>query len=503
MSGADHYKFIGSQDVRFNKIMPNVIPSQYVARHGPLGDVINSIATTADPYTGETAKWTRTLGQRFVADVESEALAARREYCAKTPLKELKATTNPDDIVRCGWLYEKSSPASAFPRMSNGALGTINGPMTPANKGRWYWDLEAADKDISIDRCAAMDSCQRIGETGFDGCGYSVTKGKGIPTTSTGYSMYQDTSVYTQKDKIISSVDKCPPLPEPDSPAAAADQCLMYDGRLGRDCIIRKLREAQCSDKGSLSLALGAGGTVMSALNKNQAFKVYQERARDRLSEGMIRDGNTTAAAALANFRSLYNEGTSTANTGLAFAARDLCMRAGTIDEFDFCSEIGAGTRAPYDMMCLQKAFRERGGIVGAEWYPSEQTMRMYNGYSTWGAVLAAWDRELDLLRSGRGDTVTAYRRMMGINLNGLPVVRQTGAACAITTEDRMRRDGEGQYSYTGVSGLAECQSKCCNDGRCAAYTFFRETDNNKVCMLHERAGAGRFAAGYVSGVKQ
>ncbi len=414
------------QTALFSEVEPNAIPSEYVTKGNIVTDAINSIALTPgeeNPHPNLNKYFKSTCPPKEFVDIDAA--------CRKGTLDELAGSADPDALLRCGWMYKKGA-TGPYPAVSSGYAGNVNGPIDftqclgasaqpPAN-GKWYWDLQEAKKAMDRDRCAAMTQCGRLGESVFQGCGYATNKARGIPLGRNGGPLYMEDARDVQMSDIITTSDKCPPV----APAVAArDPCYTATGKLGRDCMLIKLREAQCSDKGTLYNALQTNTTMK--LPAKEAYKVFQARAGgSRLNEQMINDGGATADAALQNFRRLYEVANSNANSGLAYAARDLCMTAGAVDDFDFCTEISDGSRPPFDMKCLQKAFLQKGGTLRGEWYPSPANMAsLYTFFRSWGEVLAAWDREIALINTTHPNKQLALKRMMDVSIDPLAVVRR------------------------------------------------------------------------------
>jgi hypothetical protein len=122
-------------------------------------------------------------------------------------------------------------------------------------------------------------------------------------------------------------------------------------------------------------------------LRQQQAYKVFQERASMPLDATGLKTGKITVSDALNGFSRTQDIASSGANTGLAFAARDLCLNRGAIDEFDFCTEINDNTVAPFTLDCLQKLFLRMSGQRAGSAYPSTGTIAKWNSIGNWGAV--------------------------------------------------------------------------------------------------------------------
>jgi hypothetical protein len=389
-----------------------------------------------------------------------------------------------------------------------GAYGTKDGPMTsPANGARWFWNLEAAKKQALIDRCSALRSCSSVEDSSFAGCGFSITKQKGIPVDSAGNSLYNDAALYTPKDKIITKVAQCPPPPSVSAGPGVVvgldgvvDTCKQLpNNKLSRDCIMRTVLDAGCSTSGTMYRALQSGNSLNYArgIDANKAYKTYQQRSKTQLNHQMMRDGDSTLTDALRNIKAVQDVATSSANDGLAFASRDLCLNAGEIDAFDFCSEISMSTPGPYSIECLQKLFRQKGGTPGGSWWPSANTIAWYNRtFNRWGDIIKGIDTEVARMESGTGNQrVNAYKNIMGINLEPIPIVND-GIPCKISTETNGINLGR-LYRIQNTNTLSQCQTMCCEDPSCRAYNY-----KNGRCILIAQPGRKMLQVNTITGKK-
>jgi hypothetical protein len=308
-------------------------------------------------------------------------------------------TQNPNDLVRCGWIYKRGTNPLQ-PAVSQGALGTLNGPvsMFPAPQGTWYWSLDDAKKAIEIDKCSALTNCRQVGSPQFKGCSFSKTRGIGIPVDEQGNVKYfRDPKASAPPSSLVKSPSGCPAPPAVGSAAyeyqRTRDVCMpLPNGQLSRDCMLQQITVAGCKPDGSLYTALQTGASptnYAASLQNTTAFKKYQEGSRTPLLDNVIRDGRTTADIALRNFKNVAAQTVRREETALSYAARDLCLKKGTMDQFDFCTELKDGTRGPFLLECLQKEFRRQGGQPAGTLYPSNQNLATWSGMGTWGQVKA------------------------------------------------------------------------------------------------------------------
>ena len=490
--------FLASQQKKFEGGYE--IPSAYIRSGGKLEDDINKIGVTYDPLTsGSVVNPTAQLSYSFVSDDVSPLIQQKIEYCSKASLDELLRDQDPNLPFRCGWLYKKPANAtSTYVEVNRGAYGRQEGPKdySPASGEKWYWDLNAAKKVVMQDKCRSMTSCGMAGSDFYSGCGFAIDKSYGIPVDDYGKSLYDNTPA----ERIIVDSAKCP-----STSTSAPDICKQLpNNTLERACIMRKVLDAGCSKEGTIYRALEGGSTsdYTRGIDSNKAYKVYQDRSKTALNAGMMRQGAVSAVDALKNFSGLRDEARSTANTGLAYAARDLCLNAGEIDRFDFCSEISMSTPGPYSIECLQKMFREKGGTAGGAWYPSSTTIEWYNTrFDNWGKIMAAIDSEISKMSSGKGnERVQAYRNIMGIGLEGVPLMRD-GTPCKIETTSGRAISGpfiRGQM----VDRLSECQQLCCGDAKCRGYNYIDNGGVQRECQLFSAVSGRNAQRNVVSGEK-
>lgn len=339
---------------------------------------------------------------------------------------------------RCGWLYEKGQ--GGVPNISKGWLGSADGPLTifsEAPKGQWFWDLEAAKQKILTDNCAAATQCEHLGSSAFAGrCGFCKTTGRSVPIDSRGQPLYNN-SLATQcaPSQIIRSVDQCPkptpapvmPLPPGATPTRIYRVCDPLPGdRLRQDCLLQQVKAAGCSDEGSLAMALATNtnpNDYASELRKSNAFRIYQERSPIKFNDALLKEGRGTISAALDTFRGLHSQAAAATGDALVEAAKDLCLARGTLDKFDFCSELSDASPPPFSLDCLQKEFKKAGGQpVGAK-YPRVANMAEYQALPNWGQY-KAFLRTLEAQTKSADISVqeTALRDFLGIERESLGI---------------------------------------------------------------------------------
>lgn len=322
-------------------------------------------------------------------DSSDAAAAACRSYKDIDGLRKLKN----DQInktyydPRCGWRYKPST--GLYPEISQGALGTADGPSfgqpgSPdevAGGAQWYWDLEDAERKISSKICQNASKCKQLSMMGkyADVCGYCKTTGAIIPITGGAATYPNDTTFACLKKDIVTAGSSagCPAegftsfrqgnlkeafkVREGFGTLDDLNNCMEMP--LARDCAIKAAQNAGCSPDGALIRALqdSTGTSYDSKLKTNSAYTAYN--AFVPLSPGLMQDGSVASInVALDDFGRLVSN-TQSGNQKLALAARDLCIRAGEFDNYDFCTEMGADTIInANNITCVQNVWAQNGG---------------------------------------------------------------------------------------------------------------------------------------------
>lgn len=361
---------------------------------------VSSGLGTWDPSTRQTSTRDIDLAEYATSIDVATSLNTQNNTCKVASLDSLMNTQNANDRVRCGWIYKRGG-TNGVPAVSQGALGTMTGPVAtfPAPQGTWYWSLDDAKKAMEVDKCAALTNCSQVGSPQFKGCAFSKTRGIGIPVDEQGNVKYfRDPKASAPPSSLVRSPGGCPPPPAVGSAAyeyqRTRDVCTpLPNGQLSRDCMLQQITVGGCKPDGSLYIALQTGASpnnYAATLQPMTAFKKYQEAAKKPLLDNVIRDGRTTTEIALGNFKDLAQQTIRREETALSYAARDLCLKKGTMDQFDFCTELKDATRGPFLLECLQKEFRRQGGQPAGTLYPSNNPNGIdWNGLGTWGQVKA------------------------------------------------------------------------------------------------------------------
>jgi hypothetical protein len=500
-------QFRQSQTDLYNEIAPNVIPTKGPAVV-PTG--IQAAVGSYDPYNKRVVNQFPNIDKYFVSPSVNDEIKGKMEMCANSTLDNLIETQDPR-APTCGWLY-RSPPTeySPFPRYSKGVLVTGGSVPPPPMFNRppgttLYTDLQAAKKVIDTETCRALRSCDGVDREPYAGrCGFSLWKGYGIPVNSDGTAKYNDDRFFTPAAQIVRTAAKCP-APEDDDDNAAggmadsANVCKQLPNKsLSRDCILQQIRNAGCDNKGTLYKSLAESqnpSNYASKLQGTRAYSTYQTRMMSAnkpiLSESLLRSGAGTQADAMNTFSHLYEAAVNESDkTAAGVAARDLCLNAGEIDQFDFCSELVDSTpMVGVELDCLQKEFRRRGGTPSGELYPrNNASMTMF---VKWGDYRKFLDKLFaDMDSSDMQVRAVAFKRAMGVQLvnenNIIPAVRGKFGGCQMTTEVGLDRSGN-DIQLLRFPDYESCQKACCDNPSCNAFTHVKDGSSG-LCFLKRGA---------------
>jgi hypothetical protein len=429
LADMDHKDFVASQTNKFTEQLPNTyltgLPTSATTNPKDFLSGAGIGLATWDPNTRRANMTGKKLANYATSIEINQELIDAQEKCKTANLNDLINTYNPMDKVRCGWIYEKGTPGSQ-PKISQGALGTRNGPagFFQNPNGRWFWSLEDAQKQILADRCRALTNCANVGSSEFAQCAYSVSRGVGIPVENGRPKYPRDAALNAPVKSLVTTPDRCPPPPSPGTPkyewARSRDTCMpLPNGNLSRDCMLQQITAAGCKTDGSLyqSLLYGAQPqNYAAALQPQIAYKRYQQLAQTPLFEAALRDGKTTTNMALNNFKELSKESKKVQENVVNYAARDMCIRKGIMDTFDFCLELTDTTPTPISLECIQKEFRKQGGQPAGSMYPSAINKNEWDNLGTWKGIKNAIQQLAADTKSNDQQTQrAALKRFLGI----------------------------------------------------------------------------------------
>jgi hypothetical protein len=332
-------------------------------------------------------------------NVSEQAAAQCRSYKGIEGLRRLQRDQANRSFydAGCGWIFQSSSGIN--PEMNQGALGTAQGPVvdTVRGGGKYYWDLQAAEKEITQKICSNASKCSQLRLMGqfAEVCGFCKSSGAIIPVEKTagGYKARysNDASLQCEPMNIVAGGSgTCPS-------EGFQSQHIRNEGFIGgggvtlddldsckppltRDCVVLAARLSGCSDKGTMIAALGQskdGQDYDAALRALPAFTSYQSSANPNITSAIVKDGSASLSTALSDFNNLMNN-TNSKNAKLGMAARDLCLKAGEFENYNFCNEVGNTTIInDQTVKCLRDDWLNRGGTEKGSGYA---TLGNYRG---------------------------------------------------------------------------------------------------------------------------
>jgi hypothetical protein len=402
--------FITSEQQLFN-VLPSIIPS---ATSG-LPGLDNALRTVAERDSSRYQAQAITTPNQTARPFISPSLKKQAAACATGSIDDLIHAKDTSNRIGCGWVYTPPGPNSPYPVISRGALGNVNGPSAafdPSSHKKWFFNLQEAKRRALIDKCKALKACTDVDSAVFNGvCGFCTDTNQGVPVDTVGKALYNDTC-----SVVITDKGKCPPPPT-DRPINRI--CDPVNGRLSMDCLQQTVKDGGCNGSGALAIALQSGDRAVDTLMNSNSVQIYNRVANPPLNMRLFKDGTTTVMNVLQEVRQLAkNAATELETSGIGAAARDLCLKRGTINKYNPCLELTDTTTPPFDMKCLQELFLKAGGTKRGRIYPSEATMKNYNSMNTLGRVKQYW---AGLLMKMKGNGVNyqeqsdALEEMIGV----------------------------------------------------------------------------------------
>ena len=329
---------------------------------------------------------------------QSPQLTTFAARCASSTIDQLLAIKNPSALTGydCGWMYTPPKRGSSQAIVSQGAYGNKNGPANISNVKlpvyqRWFSNLELAKKQILMDKCNAMTSCNDLTKDEFAiQCGWCEERQQGVPVNVNGRLLYSnDALANCSTENLYTSASKCP-APSADRQQAIQDQsCEPINGQLPVACIKKQIRSAGCGDGGALSIALSSASPTnyIENLPSSDAVKIYNRHVSPPFNTEIFVQGRTTTNAIINEVRGLAGNMEQPPTSAIGAAARDLCIRQGAFKQYDICNEYSDDAAPPFLLQCVQKIFLQKGGTGSGTMYPTSANLTFYNSKGTLGAV--------------------------------------------------------------------------------------------------------------------
>lgn len=405
--------FYTEQQVRYQEVEPNrFLPDKVKGNLGPR--IVNDALAQFQKYD----PYSETISNKFSAAGMSEILQGKgdtteeEDYCRSfqgvESLPKVIADQEQDKLpIRCGWRY-KRSPVGGRPLVSQGALGTINGPLNakadPLGGGiEWIWDLKKALNRHATDYFSALPPTAdglRAAQAAYPDLliGFCTATRQFIIVDSAGNPVR---GFSCSAANIVRDPNRFPQQTQTAAGSLATENasqlttCMTpgLNPSLGRDCLLQAIRTQGCSTDGTLYQAIegtkASASTYNTFLLKQPSFQTYQSRqGGNQLTADLFRKDRGTWEMAVREIAKLSQNAGRASDPLVQVAARDLCLEAGTFDVYDFCSDLT--DTAPIDtveLRCIQKQWQEENGKPAGLLYPSRKPLPGdLSRLTTWGA---------------------------------------------------------------------------------------------------------------------
>jgi len=275
---------------------------------------------------------------------------AHINFCKSATLDSLISAQN-----SCGWIYKKNSdPTIAKPDISQGALGTVRGPigekLPPGAK--WFWNISAARNEIEKDLCKTMTACKDLKKIEYAGtCSWNPSEEKGVATR-----LVKNTDDYITK----------------------AQQCKRKIPSFLKAEETEKEKEKETETEiDTIELVLDQ---PPQAHKKNliQPFFFWA----DPLTLSTYEEG-AAASSLVINHTKKEHAKMCKPDAMLSHMA-EISAGRNEFEQYDFCLELKDLSRAPFELACLQKFFFKMGGHQNNPIYPTINNLPIYNQMLTW-----------------------------------------------------------------------------------------------------------------------
>lgn len=440
--------FYSAQQIRYRQVEPNrFLPENIKGNLGPriTNDALSQF-DTYNPYTESVSNKFSAAGLNQL--IQGQATTTDEEmYCrgftGASSLPKLIADQESQGTtpIRCGWRYKKS-PGGGAPLVSQGALGTRNGPLNaqddPLGDGvEWIWELKTAlnrhirDFTATLPASAAGLATAQATFSNIAWCSqtnrYIVVDAAGNPAPGTicgAGSIVRNPANFPQTTQTAAA-----------SMASAntttLERCMRPGNNpsLSRDCLLQAIKTNGCSTEGALYQAIESVRPSVTNysqfLQTQPSFLSYQSRQGDnKLTEELFRRESGSWDLATREIQKLQ-QFTQTAQDPLVkVAAQDLCLNAGKFDQYDFCSELTDSTNmGAVELKCMQGYWQEKNGKPAGSFYPTTKQLKPQLGtITTWGQYRVAVDAlKAKVSSTNPLEQRTAINNFLGISVTSDP----------------------------------------------------------------------------------
>ena len=441
-------EFYSAQQIRYREVEPNrFLPENMKANLGPaITDSTLSQFNVYDPYTESVSNkfsvggLTQLLqGQATTTNEESYC----RGFTGSAGLANLMADqgSQSNSPIRCGWRYKKS-PGGGLPLVSQGALGTAQGPLNAqadslGNGVEWIWDLKKAQDRHARDFVATLPASssglaaaqQRFANAAW--CSqtnsYIFVDENGAPLP--GYTCGQNNVVRTSTNFPQAPTTSATSMATANS--SVMDQCMRPGNNpsLSRECLLLAVKTNGCSADGTLYQAIE--GSAPNATRFDQylqtqpSFLMYQSKqGSNKLTEDLFNKERGSWDMATREIQKLQTYTQTAQDPYAKIAAEDLCLSAGKFDEYDFCSDLTNSTNiTSVDLKCMQSYWQQQNGKPAGLLYPTSREVKPELGtIRTWGDFRSAVDQLRTKINSTNPlEQRTAINNFLGVQVSNDP----------------------------------------------------------------------------------
>ena len=150
---------------------------------------LNSALAQTDVYMPNSVD--RDYTSFFVEDPEGKFTEEDAKFCKGAQMPRDLPERPSRTTVGCGWYFYEDPE-----KRSTGILGTLSGPLFTdrlSGGGKWFWNVNDAQKAEEIKRCKRIKDCALLDIDGIRGvCGFCKEKGHGVPILSNGALKYPE-----------------------------------------------------------------------------------------------------------------------------------------------------------------------------------------------------------------------------------------------------------------------------------------------------------------------
>jgi hypothetical protein len=440
-------EFYSAQQIRYNEVEPNrLLPENIKGNLGPT--ITNTALSQFDKYD----PYTESISNKFTAAGLSEVLQGQAKttdeetYCrgfvGASSLQKLMADQELEGNIpiRCGWRYKKS-PGGGLPQVSQGALGTVNGPLnaredTLGNGVEWIWDLKKAYNRHINDFTATLPPTAdglRMAQESFLNIAWCDQTRRFILVDEAGN---PTRGFQCPRSSIVRNPSNFPQVTQTAATSlasanAATLQSCMRPGNnpsLRRDCLLQAIQTNGCSTDGTLYQAIESArpnATNFSQfLQRQPSFITYQSRqGSNKITEELFQRERGSWDMATREIQKLQRAAQTSPDPLVKTAAQDLCLTAGKFDEYDFCSDLTESTNiGSVELKCIQRYWQEQNGKPAGLLYPSRKQFNPQLGtINTWGD----YRRAVDELKRKTNSTNPIEQRSAINNFLGVSISTQ------------------------------------------------------------------------------